>query len=84
MIKIGLILLSLMLIASCCKPIKEVQYVDRIEYKTPVMSKPVDTLAPEWEVKINGDMVRYRDRCEAQIEKCNTDKEMMYKQATVE
>ena len=78
MLKIGLILLSLTFIASCCKPVKEIEYVDRVEYRTPVIDKPVDTLPPEWKVSINGDMIEYREKCEAQIKKCNIDKRSMY------
>lgn len=78
MIKIGLILLSLTFIASCCKPVKEIEYVDRVEYRTPLMSVPVPTKAPEWNVRINGDMLKYRAQCVAQIEKCNIDKQGLY------
>lgn len=80
-IKIGLILLFLVSIASCCKPVKEIEYVDRLVYEKPMVDSPVDTKYPELDVVINGDLVLYREMCKAQIDKCNVDKVTIYKQS---
>lgn len=81
LLKIGTILLFLTFTASCTAPKKEIEYVTKVVYETPEVSRPVKTPFPEIELIINGDMLTYREQCRALIKQCNVDKQTIYNQS---
>lgn len=67
-------------LVGCCTPEVKTEYV----YQTPVVSYPSPTAYPDVTILYNEDLVRYKELCKVKIDKCNIDKETLYKQATVE
>lgn len=67
-------------LVGCCTPEVRTEYV----YMKPLVVEPSKTGYPDVRIIYNEDLVKYKEMCKVQIDKCNADKEMMYKQATVE
>lgn len=69
-----LLLPFLILLSSCsCKP--TIEYVDRVEFIEPTIPTVMDTEYPNVRLQVWGDYAIYKQQCEAQIDKCNADKQ---------
>ena len=69
-----LIAASLMVLSSCaCKP--QIEYVDRVVLVDPILPEVESTPLPQTELIVWGDYRAYKAECEAQISKCNADKQ---------
>lgn len=55
----------------------KVEYV----YQTPLVLKPTPTEYPSISIRVNEDLVKYRDMCKVKIDQCNIDKEVLYEQS---
>jgi hypothetical protein len=70
-----LIVASLTILSSCCKP--KTEYVERIIHikpDYPELERIQPTEYPQPGLVVWGDYKRYKALCEAQIDKCNADK----------
>jgi hypothetical protein len=70
---LALLLPFLMILSSCaCKP--TIEYVDRVEFINPQLPDLLPTEYPSVRLQVWGDYAIYKQQCEAQIDRCNTDK----------
>jgi hypothetical protein len=78
---LALLLPFLMILSSCsCKP--TIEYVDRVEFIEPIVPSVMDTEYPSIRLQVWGDYAIYKQQCEAQIDKCNADKQSITESLT--
>jgi hypothetical protein len=76
-----LLLPFLILLSSCsCKP--TIEYVDRVELINPQLPDLLATEYPSVRLQVWGDYAIYKQQCEAQIDKCNADKQSITESLT--
>jgi hypothetical protein len=78
---LALLLPFLMILSSCsCKP--TIEYVDRVEFINPQLPDLLPTEHPSIRLQVWGDYAIYKQQCEAQIDKCNADKQSITESLT--